>query len=127
MSFKKLLNMVVLPAMLLIAQQSYAQDRTVAGKVTDSKDGSPVAGASVIPKGTSKGTSTAADGTYSITVGAGVTTLVITSVGYDAIEINVAGKTAGDASMKANAGAALNEVVVTGYGTAKRNDLTGSI
>ena len=127
MSFKKLLQHVVLPAMLLIAQQSFAQDRTVTGKVTDSKDGSPLAGASVIPKGTSKGTSTAADGTYSITVGAGVTTLVITSVGYDAMEINIAGKTTGDVNMKPNAGAALNEVVVTGYGTARRRDLTGSV
>jgi iron complex outermembrane receptor protein len=127
MSFKKLLKMVVLPAMLLIAQQSFAQDRTVTGKVTDSKDGSPLAGASVIPKGTSKGTSTASDGTYSISVGAGVTTLVVTSVGYDAMEINIAGKTSGDANMKPNAGAALNEVVVTGYGTARKRDLTGAV
>jgi iron complex outermembrane receptor protein len=58
MSFKKLLQIVVLPCLLLIAQQTFAQERTVTGKVTDAKDGSPVSGASVIPKGTNKGTST---------------------------------------------------------------------
>lgn len=127
MSFKKLLKLVVLPAMLLIAQQSYAQDRTVTGKVTDSKDGSPVAGASVVPKGTSKGTSTAADGTYSISVGSGVTTLVVTNVGYDKIEIDIAGKTTGNATIVSNA-SNLGEVVVsTGYGTRKVKDATGSV
>lgn len=127
MSLKKLLKLVVLPAMLLIAQQSFAQDRTVTGKVIDSKDGSPVAGASVVPKGTSKGTSTAADGSYSLSVGAGVTTLVVTSVGYDKFEIDIAGKTSGNASIIANA-SNLGEVVVsTGYGTRKVKDATGSV
>ncbi len=128
MSLKKLLKLVVLPAMLLIAQQSFAQDRTVTGKVTDSKDGSPIAGASVVPKGTSKGTSTGADGTYKITVGSNVNTLVITSVGFGRMEVDISsGKTAADASLIASADNLGEVVVSTGYGTSRKKDLTGSI
>ena len=128
MSFKKLLQIVVLPCLLLIAQQSFAQERTVTGKVTDSKDGSPVSGASVIPKGTTKGTSTGADGTYKITVGSNVTTLVITSVGFGHMEVDISGgKTTGDASLTASA-ENLGEIIVsTGYGSSRKKDLTGSI
>ena len=121
MSFKKLLNMVVLPAMLLIAQQSFAQDRTVTGKVTDSKDGSPVAGVSVIPKGTSKGTTTGPDGTYKISVGSNVNTLVISSIGFSRVEVDVSsGKTTADAILVSIA-ENLGEVVVsTGWFFAKK-------
>ena len=128
MSFKKLLQIVVLPCLLLITIQTYAQERTVTGKVTDSKDGSPVAGASVVPKGTTKGTSTGADGTYSITVASNVNALVITSVGFGRMEVDISGgKTTGDASL-ASAADNLGEIVVsTGYGSLRKKDLTGSI
>jgi iron complex outermembrane receptor protein len=128
MSFKKLLQIVVLPCLLLIAQQTFAQERTVTGKVTDSKDGSPVAGASVVPKGSTNGTSTGADGTYKITVGQNITTLVITSVGYGRIEVNISGgKTNGDASLVAAADNLGEVIVSTGYGTRKLKDATGSV
>ena len=128
MSFKKLLQIVVLPCLLLIAQQSFAQERTVTGKVTDSKDGSPIAGASVIPKGTTKGTSTGADGTYKITVGSNVTTLVITSVGFGRMEVDISGgKTTADASLAASADNLGEVIVSTGYGTRKVKDATGSV
>ncbi|TMI65123.1 MAG: SusC/RagA family TonB-linked outer membrane protein [Bacteroidetes bacterium] len=128
MSLKKLLQIVVLPCMLLITIQTYAQERTVTGKVTDAKDGSPVAGASVVPKGTSKGTSTGADGTYTITVAANVNTLVVSSVGFGRMEVDISGgKTTGNASM-ASAADNLGEIVVsTGYGSLRKKDLTGSI
>ena len=128
MSFKKLLQIVVLPAMLLLAQQSFAQDRTVAGKVTDSKDGSPIAGVSVIPKGTSKGTTTGPDGTYKLSVGSNVNTLVMTSVGFGRVEVDISGgKTTADAILVSIA-ENLGEVVVsTGYGSSRKKDLTGSI
>lgn len=128
MSFKKLLQNVVLPCLLLIATQTYAQERAVTGKVTDSKDGSPVAGASVVPKGTSKGTSTGADGTYKITVGSNVNALVITSVGFGRMEIDISGgKTTGDASLASSADNLGEIVVSTGYGSLRKKDLTGSI
>jgi TonB-dependent starch-binding outer membrane protein SusC len=84
-------------------------------------------GASVQPKGSRTGTSTKADGTFSITVGSNVTTLVITSVGYESQDVSIAGKSSVDVSFVATFGSNLNEVVVTGYGTSKRKDLTGSI
>jgi TonB-dependent starch-binding outer membrane protein SusC len=127
MSAKTLLSALLCTVFSFALLVSYGQDRTITGKVTDSKDGSPVAGATVQPKGTRTGTSTRADGTFSLTVGSGVTTLVITSVGYETQEVSLDGKTNVDVSFVPSAGSNLNEVVVTGYGTAKRKDLTGSI
>jgi TonB-dependent starch-binding outer membrane protein SusC len=127
MSVKHLLTAIVCTAFVFFLQVAHAQDKTITGKVTDSKDGSPVVGATVQAKGTRTGTSTRADGSFSISVASNVTTLVISSVGYDSQEISIAGKSAVDVSFVANAGANLNEVVVTGYGTARKKDLTGAI
>jgi iron complex outermembrane receptor protein len=127
MSAQKLLTALLSIVFVCIVQFSSAQDRTITGKVTDSKDGSPVSGASVTAKGTRTGTSTRADGTFSLNVGPSVTILVISSVGYDVQEVSIEGKSAIEVSFVANAGASLNEVVVTGYGTSRKKDLTGSI
>jgi len=127
MSFQKLLSAFLSTALVFVLQISYAQDRTITGKVTDSKDGSPVSGASVTAKGTRTGTSTRADGTFSLNVGSTVTILVISSVGYDAQEVSIAGVSTIEVSFVPNAGASLNEVVVTGYGTARKKDLTGAV
>ncbi|MFT3933413.1 MAG: SusC/RagA family TonB-linked outer membrane protein [Chitinophagaceae bacterium] len=110
--------------LLFSISQVFSQTKTVSGKVTDSKDGSPIVGATVQAKGAKTGTSTGADGSYSLTVGANVTTLVITSVGFDKQEINV-----NNASVVAlvASNANLNEVVVIGYGTARKKDLTGAV
>lgn len=126
MSAQRLLSVVLGLALVLIVQVSYAQDRTVTGKVTD-KDGTPVSGASVQPKGSRSGTATKADGTFSINVGSGTSALVISSIGFETQEVSVAGKSAVDVSLVSSAGANLNEVVVTGYGTSRKKDLTGSI
>lgn len=127
MSAKTLLSALFFAVFVFILQVSYAQDKTITGKVTDSKDGSPVAGASVQAKGTRAGTSTKADGTFNITVGSGVTTLVISSIGYETQEVSIAGVTSVNVSFVASLGAGLGEVVVTGYGTARKKDLTGAI
>jgi iron complex outermembrane receptor protein len=127
MSAKTLLSAILCFVLAVSVQVVSAQDRTVTGKVTDSKDGSPVSGASVQPKGTRTGTSTRSDGTFSLSIGSNVTTLVITSVGYEAQEVSVAGKSSVEVSFVATFGSNLNEVVVTGYGTAKKKDLTGAV
>jgi TonB-dependent starch-binding outer membrane protein SusC len=126
---KRLLRRVALPfiALLLASTGLFAQDRVVTGKVTDSKDGSPVAGASVVAKGSTKGTSTNTNGEFSISVPSGVDKLVVTSVGFTSQEIDVTGKTSVDVSFVPNAGQNLNEVVVVGYGTARKKDLTGAV
>src|SRR6266513_756163 len=99
MLFKNLLKRVILPAFLIISQFAIAQNKTVTGKVTDSKDGLPVVGASVVPKGTRTGTTTNATGNFSISVNSAVTTLVITSVGYERQEIDITGSSNIDVSL----------------------------
>jgi TonB-dependent starch-binding outer membrane protein SusC len=111
-------------AMLLIAVAGFAQT-AVTGKVTDSKDGSPVLSATVTVKGTKTAVTTAADGTFKINAPANAV-LVITSVGYSITEVAVAGKTSIDVSI-AQTDQRLNEVVVVAYGTKRRGDLTGSV
>ncbi|HEX6914097.1 MAG TPA: SusC/RagA family TonB-linked outer membrane protein [Chitinophagaceae bacterium] len=104
-----------------------AQDKVVTGKVTDSKDGSPLQSVSVLVKGTTRGgTQTAADGTFRISVPANATTLVFSSVGYQTQEVAI-GSGALNVSLVATTGVDLNEVVVVGYGTQRRKDVTGAV
>jgi iron complex outermembrane receptor protein len=124
MTNRFLLKLLIVPA-ILIAGYAYSQDKTISGKITDSKDGSAVVGASVVAKGTTGGTSTNAEGNFSLSVPSSVTTLVITSVGFDAMEVDIAGKTSVAVTLQSQLGG-LNEVVVIGYGTARKKDLTGS-
>jgi len=126
MSMKRLLYVIFTPVFLFLSFSLLAQDRVVTGKVTDSKDGTPVVGASVQPKGSTTGTSTSSDGSFRISVPAGVNTLVVSSAEFDAQEINITDKTTVDVSLTAKA-AGLTEVVVIGYGTARKKDLTGSV
>jgi TonB-dependent starch-binding outer membrane protein SusC len=122
---KRLWKAMVLPVLMLFAfQVAFSQEKTVSGKVTDAKDGSPLVGASVTVKGASAGTSTGADGSFKLTVPANAKTLVITSVGFLRTEVSVSDNMA--VSLTAS-GAALNEVVVTGYGTRRAKDVTGSV
>lgn len=127
MSAKTLLSAILCFVLAISVQVAAAQDKTITGKVTDSKDGSPVVGASVQPKGTRTGTSTRADGSFSINVGPNVTILVISSVGYETQEVSIDGRSSIEVSFVATFGSSLNEVVVTGYGTARKKDLTGAV
>ena len=125
MSMKRLLHVIFMPLFLFLSFSLLAQDRVVTGKVTDSKDGTPVVGASVQPKGSATGTSTSTEGTFRLSVPAGVNTLVISSAEFEKQEINIAGKSSVDVSLVAASGG-LSEVVVIGYGTARKKDLTGA-
>lgn len=124
---KKLLTSVLCFILAFSVNVASAQTRTVTGKVTDSKDGSPVAGASVQPVGARGGTTTGSDGTFSLSVATGVNTLLISFVGFEAQRVPIEGKSNVDISLVISAGANLDEVVVTGYGSSKKRDLTGSI
>jgi len=111
--------------LLFVVEISFSQS-VVTGKVTDSKDGTAVQGVTVTAKGTRTATQTSADGSFSISVPASVKSLVFTSVGFASQEISIEGRTSLNVSLVVT-NASLNEVVVTGYGTSKRKDLTGSI
>lgn len=100
-----------------------AQSLTVTGVVTD-ETGEPLIGATVQEKGTSNGTATDANGAYSIKAAQGKT-LVFSYIGYIAQEKRVAGSKI-DVKLKENTNA-LDEVVVVGYGTMTRKDVTSSI
>ena len=103
-----------------------AQQRTVTGHVLSSTGG-PLVSATVQVKGTNVGRNTDANGAFSIPV-TGRATLVISYVGYAAQEIAVSpDQTTVDVTLQPSASSQLNEVVVIGYGTASKRDLTGSI
>ncbi|MEY3114231.1 MAG: hypothetical protein RL423_417, partial [Bacteroidota bacterium] len=92
MNFSKIVKSSILGLFLgLLAINAQAQNKTVTGKVLDAKDGSPIAAASVVAKGTSTGAKTAADGTFAITVPSSVTKLVVSTVGYSSREVNAEG------------------------------------
>ena len=126
MIFKRLLKAIVLPVLLLISIAVSAQDKVVTGKVTDSKTGAGLAGVSVTVKGTKIGVQTGIDGSYSIKVPASATTLVISSVGFGKTELAISGNTMPEVKL-VETNASLNDVVVVGYGTQRKRDVTASI
>jgi len=127
MNFSKLVRptLVGLIACLFVIS-SQAQNKTISGKVTDSKDGSALAGASVVVKGSKAGSQTGADGSFKISVPSSASVLVISSVGFGSQEVNISGKLSVDVALSASTDQ-LNDVVVIGYGTARKKDLTGSV
>lgn len=109
----------------LISLSVSAQNVTVKGTVKD-KTGETVIGASVVEKGnTSNGTITDIDGNYTLSVPSNAT-IVFSYVGMTTQEVSVKGKTTIDIVMEDDA-QALEEVVVIGYGSVKKKDLTGSV
>jgi TonB-dependent starch-binding outer membrane protein SusC len=113
-----------LPALLLLAHLSFAQ-QVVTGKVTSSDDGSAIPGVNVLEKGTTNGTATNSDGSFSMTVGSNAT-LVFSFVGYATQEVAVNNQTNISVVLQTDV-TALQEVVVIGYGQTEKKDLTGSV
>ena len=125
MSCRKLLQSIVLPAMLLFSQQIFAQDRVVSGKVTDST-GNGLAGVTVTARGTKLAAQTNTEGTFRLTVPSSVDALIFTSVGFTSLQVPIPANNSMNVSLFGSA-TSLNEVVVIGYGTARKKDLTGSV
>lgn len=110
----------------IIGTSVSAQERTVAGKVTDAKDGAPLVAASVTVKGSNKGTATSKDGTFSIKVPSNATTLVISYLNYATKEVDLDSKNIVNIALTQSSDQ-LNEVVVIGYGSVRKKDLSGSV
>lgn len=111
---------------LFLVFSSNAQARkTVTGVVTNTK-GEPLVAASVVVKGTTTGTTTDQKGVFTIEVSENAT-LVISSVGFQAQDIAVKGEKNFTIHLQENAASRMNEVVVVGYGTVRKKDLTGSV
>jgi TonB-dependent starch-binding outer membrane protein SusC len=102
-----------------------AQQRTITGKVT-SKEGTPLADASVIVVGQKTGETTGPDGSFSIRVPANAKTLRVSYVGYQSEDVPITSENNITVSLQSSA-TNLNEVVVTGYGTQRKKDITGAV
>lgn len=116
----------LLIGLLISGATLFAQTKTVNGKVTAAEDGSGLPGVNVVVKGTVKGVSTDMDGNYTIELGEGENTLVFSFVGYASQEVSVGNQTVLNIVLESDA-KALEEVVVIGYGTVKKSDLTGAV
>ena len=115
------------PLLLLLLQTSaWAQSKTVTGTVTDDKN-APVQGASVLVKGSTIGTATDAAGKFSLNVPVSATALEVSYVGFATQEISIVGTTSITVKLSGQNQNNLNEVVVIGYGTARKKDLTGAV
>ena len=119
---KYLLTMLV----STLGLSAWAQGLTVSGIVTSKEDGEPLIGATVRVQGTSKGTATDFDGNYTLTDVPSSATLVFNYVGYQEISIPVKGQSYINVQLSETA-TSLDELVVVGYGVAKKSDLTSSI
>lgn len=122
---KRLLLTALVP-ILLCATAWGQNEKIVTGKVTSADDGSGLPGVNVVVQGTTKGSSTDADGNYSIQLASGENTLVFTFVGYQTATVDVTNRTTADVVLEADI-TSLEEVVVVGYGTQREKDLTSAI
>ncbi|MCF0056918.1 TonB-dependent receptor [Dyadobacter sp. CY356] len=116
---------VFLSAFILIGLQTFGQNATVKGTVTSTSDKSGLPGVNIIVKNTLVGTSTDADGKYELSVPADAI-LVFSGIGYVTQESAVKGRSTVDIQLAADT-KQLDEVVVVGYGTQKRNSLTNAV
>jgi TonB-linked SusC/RagA family outer membrane protein len=126
--FKRLLVVAAISSLTSAPTYAQAQDlapKQVTGTVTDGS-GNPIAGASVVVKGTTTGVMTDVSGRYSISVPGGGNALTVSFVGMKASTVTVTGSGTVDVSLSEDS-QSLDEVVVIGYGTVKKRDLTGAV
>ncbi len=119
------IRLLLLGFVLFAAQIVSAQTREVTGKVTDA-GGAPLSNVSVTAKGSRNGTATAADGTFKLSVEANTKTLVISAIGFESVDVAITGAPL-SISLKASDSRSMDEVIVVGYGTKIKKDLTGNI
>jgi iron complex outermembrane receptor protein len=116
---------LTLSCFLLWGGSALLAQRTITGQVTDAENGEPLIGASIIVEGTSIGVATDFDGNFSLNVPATATAVRITYTGYETQTISLGASNVMNFSLKISG--TLEEVLVIGYGTVRREDLTGSV
>lgn len=119
---RKLLAMLL--CVVLAATQLSAQNRTIRGRVLDDKN-NPVAQASVLVKGTTTGTNTGVDGSFTLSVPSSAKTLIVKSVGFAEQEITITSSNSYGVNLKPSTDA-LEEVVVTGYAAQRKTQFAGN-
>jgi TonB-linked SusC/RagA family outer membrane protein len=110
----------------LLSVLSWGQTRIITGQISDSKTGETLIGVSILVKGTTQGTSSDNNGKFTINVPGNTSILIFNYVGYLAREITVGSQSQINLKMSPDE-TTLNDVVVIGYGTVKKRDLTGSV
>lgn len=110
--------------LVLFSLGTILAQRTVTGTVTD-ENGEVLIGASVLVKGTTSGTVTELDGSYSVRVPEGGSVLVFSYTGFTTMEVTLGAGNVYDVVLQS--GVAIDEIVVIGYGTQQKRDVTGSI
>ncbi|MFD2569674.1 SusC/RagA family TonB-linked outer membrane protein [Spirosoma soli] len=116
--------LLVVAALLMTVSLTMAQ-RTITGSVLDAKNREPLPGASVIILGTTTGTVADAKGKFSLSAPQSATGIAVSFIGYTAQEVSI--KNESDITVLLTEGGQLAEVVVLGYTTARRQDLTGAV
>ncbi len=111
--------------LLFAAHFTYGQSE-VSGKIIDANDGTPLIGVNILVKGTTSGAVTDFNGDYTLTVPDADAVLVFSYTGYAVQEVQVGNRTTVDVSLESS-NALLDEVVVVGYGTQKKSNVSGSI
>ena len=111
---------------LVIGPLTLLAQVTIKGAVTDASKGEGLPGVSIVVKGTTTGTTSSGDGTYSIAVPDENATLIFSYIGYETVEMPLKGRTTLNLGLKSDQ-KALDEVVVIGYGSVKRSDVTGAV
>ncbi|AEI49927.1 TonB-dependent receptor plug [Runella slithyformis DSM 19594] len=101
-------------------------DKTVSGKVLSSEDNAPLPGVSIVVKGTTTGTNTDGDGNFKVNVAGDNAVLVFSAVGFEKQEVTVGNRSTINITLATDQ-KSLNEVVVVGYGTQKKSQMTGAI
>lgn len=118
-------TLLTILAILFMATPIFSQSLLVQGTVTNLA-GDPLPGATVVLKGTTTGTATLADGTYSLEVPDGQAVLIVSFLGYESQEVNVNGRSNVNVQFRESV-SQLNQVIVTAFGTQSRNRLTSTI
>ncbi|WP_346316884.1 SusC/RagA family TonB-linked outer membrane protein [Chitinophaga sp. YIM B06452] len=125
MTKTRLLKALLFCPLLFLATAVLAQTKSVSGKITDEK-GEIIIGASVQVKGTTTGTVTDQNGVFKLNVPASATTLLVSFIGYTQQEVSIANTSEVKVVLQME-NTTLTDVVVVGYGTARKKDLTGSV
>ena len=125
---KKFLSHFLIFLFTFFSITAFGQTRTITGTVTDEANTNPLSGATISVKGTTNAAVADAEGKFSIRVPSGNATLLVSYIGYETKTVTVNGQTTSlNVAMSSALGNQLSDVVVVGYGTQKRSDLTGAI
>ncbi|MGD9931270.1 MAG: SusC/RagA family TonB-linked outer membrane protein [Mangrovibacterium sp.] len=122
---EKMLSISLLVLLVLLNSHAFAQ-QSITGRITDAENGEPLPGATVVVPGTTTGTISDFDGNYTLAVPAGSEQLEFSMVGFEKQIVKIAGLSVINVALKTEV-TALNEVVITGYSTQSRAEMTTSI